>query len=461
MVFNSLSGRFLGLAIVFVVIAEVLIFVPSVARFRVDYLQNRLELAQLGALALLATPDESVSPELERELLETAGVLNVVLRRDDVRELVLSSPMPDQLRGDFDLSSASAARLMRDAMAVFTHTEDRVIRVVGRAAQGARSMVEITLVEAPLRDAMFAYGLRILYLSLIISMAVAALLFGAVRWLIVQPIDRVVASMSSYRDDPEDAGRIIELRGGARELAEAETALRDLQLRLTGALKQKDRLAALGGAVAKVSHDLRNLLTTAQLLADRLETSADPAVRRNAPKLVRSLARAVSLCERTLTYGKAEEPPPEMSLLALAPLVDEVIEAERLAAGGVEIAAEVADDLKARADPEQLFRVLANLVRNAAQAIEGSRRPGRITISGRETSHGVEILIVDTGPGLPAKAQENLFRPFRGGARTGGTGLGLVIAAELIRGHGGSLTLERTGPEGTTFRIALMPARAG
>lgn len=456
MFFNTLSGRFLGLTILFVMIAEVLIFVPSVARFREDYLQNRLELAQLAALALLATPDEEVAPDLESELLETAGVLNVVLRRDQIRELVLSSPVPEQISESFDLRDAMAFAMMRDALRVLITRQDRIINVIGRTA-GAQSTIEVTLYEAPLRAAMRDYGLRILYLSLGISVSTAALLFVAVQGLIVRPISRVVAHMTAYRDNPEDASRVIVPRDGARELWRAETALRDLQVQLTGALRQKDRLAALGGAVAKISHDLRNLLTTAQLLVDRIDASSDPAVKRTAPKLVNSLARAIALCERTLTYGKAEEPPPDLAVFALAPLVAEIVENERqaLAEDRLELCAEVPPGMRVRADPDQLFRVLSNLVRNAVQAIEAARRPAAISISAREAAGLSEIRVADTGPGLPQKAQQNLFQPFRGGVRQGGSGLGLVIAAELIRGHGGALTLDATGPDGTTFRLTL------
>jgi hypothetical protein len=95
MFLNSLSGRFLILTIVFVMIAEVFIFVPSVARFRENYLLQRLERAQIASLALLA--DEMIDADLERELLENAGVYNVVLRRDEVRQLVLSSPIPQPI----------------------------------------------------------------------------------------------------------------------------------------------------------------------------------------------------------------------------------------------------------------------------------------------------------------------------------------------------------------------------
>ena len=223
---------------------------------------------------------------------------------------------------------------MSNALRVYAARGDRIIRVIGRPSQSARSEIEVTLHEWPLRNAMIAYGLRILYLSLAISVATGALLFFAVQRFIVRPISRVVEHMTAYQDDPEDASRIIEPQGGARELVQAETALHDLQVRLTGALRQKERLAALGGAVAKISHDLRNLLTTAQILADRIDASTDPGVKRTAPKLLSSLSRAISLCERTLTFGRAEEPPPEPAVFPLAPLVEEVLAGERLATPG-------------------------------------------------------------------------------------------------------------------------------
>jgi signal transduction histidine kinase len=462
MFFNTLSGRFLGLLAVFVVIAEVLFFVPSIARFRADYLQNRLELAQLAALALLATPEEGVAPDLEKELLNTADVLNVVLRRDQVRMLVLSGQDVPEIDDDFDLRTTGPLRMMRDALKVFLTTHDRVIRVVGRTKQGMRSDIEITLHEWPLRQAMIEQGLRILYASLAISLATAALLFLAVQGLIVRPIKRVVGHMAAYRDDPEDASRIIEPESGARELREAETTLHDLQVRLTAALRQRARLAGLGGAVAKISHDLRNLLTTAQLLADRIERSSDPAVKRAAPKLIGSLSRAIALCERTLAFGRAEEPPPEPADVRLAPLIDEVLASERLTASdtGPTFATDIPDGLMVRADPDQLYRVLTNLVRNAVQALAAAGRPGRVTVSARNTGTTTEISVADTGPGLPQKARDNLFQPFRGGVREGGAGLGLVIAAELVRGHGGTLALAETGPAGTVFRIVLPAPRA-
>jgi signal transduction histidine kinase len=345
---------------------------------------------------------------------------------------------------------------MRDALQALFRDHDRIIRVIGQTRQGARSEIEVTLHEGPLQQALVAHGRRILYISGVISLATAALLFLAVQWLIVRPIGRVVEHMTAYRDDPMDASRTIAPQSGARELREAETALHDLEVQLTAALRQKERLAGLGAAVAKISHDLRNILTTAQLLADRIEASSDPAVRRTAPKLVGSLARAISLCERTLTFGKAEELPPEPVVVALAPLVAEVLENERAAAADcVSFAAEVPMGLTVRADADQLFRVLSNLVRNATQAIEAGAQPGTVTVTASEITGHSEIRVRDTGPGLPQRARDNLFQPFRGSVRQGGSGLGLVIAADLVRGHGGTLVLEETGSRGSTFRISL------
>lgn len=461
MFLNTLSGRFLLLTMVFVMLAEVMIFVPSVARFRQDYILSRLERAQIASLSLLAA-GEMIDEAVERELLANAEVFNVVLRRDEIRQLVLSSPIPGPIEETYDLRHASAWELIRDAVHCIFDPRDRVIRVIGDPVKQAGLLIEATMSTGPLRQAMVDYGIRILGLSAAISVLTAALLFFAVRSLLVMPIKRVVESMCAYAEAPEDARRVIEPRSAVFELREAEQALQMMQKQLTQSLRQKERLAQLGGAVAKVSHDLRNMLSTAQLFADRMEESADPMVKRAAPKLVGSISRAVGLCETTLAFGKAEEPPPTLSRFSLAALVREVAEAESLAANGalVEIVTDVAVDVSVRADREQLYRVLTNLVRNARQAIEATGKPGTIEIAIGEGADGWWVSVGDTGPGLPERAREHLFQPFQGGARKGGTGLGLTIAAELVRGHGGRLDLVRSDGTGTLFRLTVPRAKA-
>lgn len=452
---HSLSGRFLLLTVIFVMLAEILIFVPSVARFREDYLLLRLERAQIASLALLA--GDTISSELEAELLRNAEVFNVVLRRDDARQLVLASPMPQTVERTYDLRDPPATVSIRDALLQLWDPTPQVIRVIGNPTREAGQLIEVTMQSTPLRNAMMEFGVRILVLSAVISIFTATLLFLAVQRLLVMPIARVARAMTHYAEAPQDGRRIIAPTSGITELRQAEDALQSLQTQLTGALKQKERLAQLGGAVAKVSHDLRNMLTSAQLFVDRIEMSEDPAVKRLAPKLVNSITRAVHLCESTLAFGKAEEPAPRLRDVLLLDVVSDVLDSERLALGEADISLseDVPATLTVRADSEQLYRVIFNLVRNARQAIAQTGDAGEISVAARDTGAAWVIRVSDTGPGLPPKAREYLFQPFQGGARKGGSGLGLVIAQDLIRSHGGSLDLESTGPEGTIFVITL------
>ena len=452
--FASLSGRFLILTIIFVMLAEVLIFVPSIARFRADYLTARLERAQIAALAREA--GDMMSMALETELLKTAEVFNVVLRRNELRQLALSGPLPGPVVQTFDLRNASAFALIRDAFARLMRPEQEVIRVIGDPVQGAGVLIEITLPAADLHMAMVEYGKRILWLSAAISIITGMLLFFAVRRVIVVPIRIFVQLMQNYTRAPEDMRNIISVKPRVTEFREVMDSLYSLQTRLTSALKQKEHLAQLGAAVAKISHDLRNILTSAQLFTDRIEMSEDPTVRRLAPKLVNSITRAVSLCETTLRYGRAEEAAPTLGDIRLDELVAEVLESERLAATDTPIVfrSDVATGFTIHADAEQMYRVLTNLVRNARQALQGANSPApTVTVSAGEAAKHWTIQVTDTGPGLPPKAQENLFTAFQGAARKGGVGLGLAISAELMRGHGGKLRLDRSDAGGTQFTI--------
>ncbi len=247
------------------------------------------------------------------------------------------------------------------------------------------------------------------------------------------------------------------------EIGTAERELADMQRDLGTLLQQKTRLAALGLAVSKINHDLRNLLTSAQLFSDRLLVSQDQQVQRFAPKLMRALERAISFCESTLSYGRAQEPPPDRRPIALEPLVNEVRESLELAPDTpIRWIGAVERGLTVDADPDQLFRIVLNLARNAVQALESraARDPGRdqIRITGRREGAVVEIEVSDTGPGIPETTRVHLFEPFKSSTRAGGSGLGLVIAAELVRAHDGDIRLVE-GTIGATFRVTI-PDRA-
>ena len=451
--FKTLSGRFLILTIVFVMFAEVLIFVPSIARFRVDYLNTHIERAQIASLALLT--DDMLAPELESELLQNAGVYNVVLVRNKTRQLALASTLPSPVADTYDLREPGIGTLIIDALYEVTRTDDRIIRAIGLPRLDGGDLIEITLDAGPLQHAMRDYGLRILWLSAIISIFTAVLLNLVVRWIIVRPIAYLGRSMREYEKAPQDARRIIKPRASVTELREAEVALASLQSELSASLRQRQRLAQLGEAVAKVSHDLRNILSTVQLLSDRLEESNDPAVKRLAPKLVRSVSRAVALSENTLAFGRADEATPQLQRFFVRELIDDLVTQESLAPdSAIKVQFLVTCNVsEMRADPEQLYRVLQNLIRNARQAFLASN--GKIELVADENDTNWTITIRDNGPGLPPKALEHLFHPFSGGTKREGSGLGLAIAHELIAGHGGKLELRDNSEQGACFQITL------
>ncbi len=451
---RGLSARLLVLTIFFVMLSEVLIYVPSIARFRHVYLQERLAAAELASLSLQASADYMVTRELRDELLSSSDLLGIVVKQPESRTLMLGLDMPKEIDAVFDLRGAGAATLIMDAFATL-RAPPRVIRVIGPLPQGGDGFIEVVMDEAALRVDMIAYSTNILQLSIVISLLTAALVYFSLHVLMVRPMGRITASMVRFRKDPESSASSITPSGRSDEIGAAEAELMQMQADLRAAFKQKDRLAALGTAVSKINHDLRNILATAQLVSDRLADSADPEVRRLAPRLLTALDRAIEICGQTLSFGKAEDPTPERSRFALVDLVDSVGLFLNLPEdGSIVWRNSVAKDHSVDADWDQIFRVLLNLGRNAANAMRG-REDGRIEVTATHTAEGVVIEVTDDGPGLPEKAQTHLFEPFAGSARQGGTGLGLVIARELVRAHDGELQLLRTGPDGTVFRMVL------
>lgn len=455
---RSLSARLLVLTVAFVMLGEVLIYVPSIARYRLVYLQERLAAAHQASLVVEAAPGGAVTPELERELLLHARAQSIALMRPDAAYLVLGHT-PQSIEAGFDLSGATPVTLIRDAFVTLAHPEGRVIRVMGPARVDPRVRVDITMDEAPMRAEMLDYSRRILLLSIVLSLMTAALVYLSLHWLMVRSMRRMTESMVAFREAPEDASSGITVTGRSDEIGVAQRELARMQRGLRAALRQRRHLAALGAGVSRINHDLRNILSTAALVSDSLAHSDDPEVKRQTPTLMAAINRAIALCEATLSFARPEESEPARTRFTLAPLVDEVGKALALPAeGGLIFRHEVDPALEVDADRDQIFRVLLNLARNAVEASEGS---GEVRIAARRSAGAVEVEVADAGPGLAQVAREHLFEPFTGSARPGGVGLGLAIARELARGHGGDLTLVKSDASGTTFRLSLPEGEAG
>ncbi|MEJ2228420.1 MAG: HAMP domain-containing sensor histidine kinase [Alphaproteobacteria bacterium] len=454
----GLSFKLLLLTIVFVMLAEVLIFVPSVASFRANWLMERLAAAQIASLAVRAAPNNTVPNRLRKQLLQKAMVHGVAVRREGVRILVLKANVPGMVAAHYNMENASMLKLIGDVWDTFFAPTDRLIRVVGKPDL-SDDAVEIVMTERPLKLALCRYSVRILGLSFLISLISATLVYLALNYMFVRPVRRLTRNIVGFREDPEDTRRILTPTSRRDEIGVAQTELSAMQNELVGMLRQKSRLAALGLAVSKISHDLRNMLSTAQLMSDGLTASHDPIVQRWTPKLISSLDRAITLCMETLRYGRAEEAAPERQLFPLRPLLDEVGESlglpgHRRIRWSIDTGDEL--DLELNADRNQMYRVLTNLVRNAVQILETPPdilRP-EIRVTARRQNSGIVISIADNGPGVPQKAQAHLFQAFQGSARVGGTGLGLAISAELIQAHGGRIWLDPDAIS-ATFHIFL------
>lgn len=335
------------------------------------------------------------------------------------------------------------------------------MRVLGESPGDPNTMIEVVMEERPMIEAMYAYSVRILSLSIVISLLTASLVFLSLHLLLVRPMRGITESMMAYRSNPEDESRTVVPSGRTDEVGVAERELSRMQMELRAALRQKTRLATLGAAVAKINHDLRNSLATAVLVSDRLADIDDPEVKRVAPRLYTAIDRAVRLCSQTLNFVSETDPPLSVEKAMLRDVVDRAgssvcfmdendMETPVSPFDGIRIENDVADDAAVTADLDQLIRVFNNLFDNAAKAGADA-----VKISAETTDDAICVDISDNGPGLAEKAKKSLFQPFAGSARAGGTGLGLVIARDIVKAHGGEIELRSSGDSGTTFRIVL------
>ena len=455
---RGLSAQLLLLTVVFVLVAEALIFLPSVGGERRAYLDARIMDADLATLSLEETPNNMVSDELAARLLDIAGVRAIVYRGGQTRRLVLSEDTPVPPDFTYDLRDITWLDEIGDAFGTMFQSRNRVIRLIGPSRQSAGALIEVLMDEAPMAADLRSYSARFLRVSALISILTAGLVFLTLQWRLVGPMARITRSMVAFRNNPEDAGTVVVPGSRTDEIGVAERELAAMQTDLRASLRQNQRLAELGTAVSKINHDLRNILATAMLVSDSIASIDDPEVRRLTPPLVKAIDRAVGLCNDTLRYGRADEAPPKLEDFDLHELVEDVM---MFARSGPEccisMSNRVSSPFPVHADRDQLFRLLLNLARNAVQAMAGDdgQGVGLLTFVAKRLGARVTIDVEDTGPGLPDKVRKNLFRPFTTGNRPGGVGLGLAIARDIARGHGGDIELVAGPASGTRFRIGL------
>lgn len=461
---RSLAGRLLALTMAFVLIAEVLIFIPSLAGFYLTWLRDRVDTAQIAALAVEASP-LGLHDSLEHELLANAEVERVILVRDETRRLELvrrSEPLPN-VTHDIDLRTMTMGAAIGGAIEALLANDDLIFRVTATPRLGSGERIQILFADAPLKRDLRRYARDVIIVSLALSLLTASFVYAALVIAVVRPIRGLTLRIERFRANPQAIAPPDTLSGRVDEIGRAQTALAAMEAQVRASLRQRERLAALGGAVARIAHDLRAGLATAQLLTERLAASADPSVRQIAPRLEKAIERSGALAQAALRYGKADETPPALEPVNVAAALREA--AEDALAPFPALMWRPPDDtgVQALADPEQIHRVFANLLRNAAQALAAQpdrTTPGSIAATVSAIGPFVLVRIVDDGPGVPEKVRTTLFEPFSSTKRNEGTGLGLAIAREIARAQGGDVALVQTGADGTAFEVRLKAAPA-
>ncbi|QXX76162.1 HAMP domain-containing sensor histidine kinase [Methylovirgula sp. HY1] len=456
----GLATRVLILVVAFVMATEITVYVPIVANYRDNWLRRRLSGAYTATLVLEAAPRAMVPASVSRQLLENVGVRIIVLKTHGTRQILAAAALPHEVDEFYDMRHSSLLQALASTYRTYTAKANRVVTILGNAPTPGDA-IEVTMDEAPLTAALHHFAWRVLLVSLAISMIVACLAVISIHLMILRPVRRLTTNLIEFGDDPENAARVIVPSGHRHEIGCAEEALATMQDTLVRELNQKKHLAALGLAVAKINHDMRNMLGSAQLLSDRLANVTDPLAQRIAPKLVATLDRAIRFCQATLTYGRAADEVPKPQRMELRAVVTEAAESAALCGSErIEFANKVAPGFEIWADPEQMFRVLTNLIRNGHEAlVRAGPSPGqsaRVTATAHHEGGRAVIEIADTGPGVPPMVRAQLFTPFSNSSRPGGSGLGLAIAADLVRAHSGSITLVNDADStGAIFRVTL------
>ncbi len=456
---RGLSVKLLLMTLLFVMIAEVLIFLPSVANYRDVWLRTHLESAEAASIVYLDSDRISLSEEGGANLLASIQAQTIAIReRGAPSRLMATMGMPGEIYEHINLDTSSAFSSIFSALGMLFADENRIYRVFG-TMRSSTAKIELIQEVKYIQAALWIYARNVMFLSLLISLFTGALVYLALYRLIVLPIIRLSSNMNQFSKEPENSSLIFQPGRRRDEIGLAEKRLSALQGDLQKTLRQKKHLADLGLAVSKINHDLRNILASAQLFSDRLSTSPDPLVQRFVPKLIRTIDRAVEYTKSVIDYGRALEAPPKRRALWLRSLVDDVQDSLDLDNHPrIDWMNDVDESIQADADPEQLFRVLLNLSRNSVQAmgdIDDTERELLLTIVAERRNHNVHIWVRDTGPGISEHARDKLFQAFEGSTKAGGTGLGMTIASELVRAHGGTIDIETSSHEGTSFQIVI------
>ncbi|MGB5062494.1 MAG: HAMP domain-containing sensor histidine kinase [Candidatus Competibacter sp.] len=440
---SRLSRRVFLLIAALVTTCGVLVHLPSLIAFRTDYLEHRLIDAYMATIALRT--GGTLTTAQQAMLLEQAHLIGIALQSDSV-ELRLGAPAP--VGRDILLDrEPPVQRLFRTLRALFDNGHG-LLRVSGAPPGEQGVWIAVTLDAVALQRAVRRQAIEALLLSVVISLFTASLVQLGLMRLLLRPIERLTAQLATFHTDPYNTSPLQQTTR-ADEIGELQRSLAAMEVEVQTALKREARLAALGGAVARIHHDLKSILATVSFASARLVNTADPRSRQLTELLAQSVRRAANLCASTLDLARGETPVAQRERIDLTTLCAQVA-AAAARPPEFQVIEDIPDGATVGGDSERLARVLGNLLANSREA-----GAGQSSLIARPAATGWTIEIMDDGPGLPEAARVRLFEPFVGSVKTGGNGLGLATSRDIARAHGGELELIESGPDGTRFRLTL------
>ncbi len=262
---------------------------------------------------------------------------------------------------------------------------------------------------------------------------------------ITHPLEKLVVSAKELGQGNYDVVVPSGAHGEVAQLASAFDQMRHSLRQTQAALLKNERLATIGQMASSIIHDLRNPLATISTAAEVMKNDGLSTVRRQTmiETQLRASTRMNSMLSELLDFsrGSYRLNPQRLSLAAVIQRSLQELGAQ-FSQLGVELQADVPEDIMLDADDEKLGRVLENLLINSFQAFQqAEQRSGTVQILATSEPTGVRIDLKDDGPGIPYSIRERLFEPFISSGKIGGTGLGLAIARGIVEAHGGKIRL--------------------
>ena len=462
---RRLSGKLLIMAIGFVLLAELVIFIPSAATFRQDWLNVRAQQAGLLAQALTGVPDYEASEILTKQFMRDTDVIMMSARRAGSTEFVLGRPPESSVLELIDLREKRRLPLFRDSFRTFFGSSEGSLRVLAASPVQGQDALELIIPKEKLKFAMWDFAKRITALSFAIAIITGLLIYLTMLFMIIRPIENLADGLAAFREDPEKRRSNVLPSSRKDEIGQLQRQFFDMKQGVRASFKQRERLATLGMAVAKINHDLRNVLASASLVSDRLATDPDERISKMGNRLTRAIDRGIKLTSEVLNFSLSGQDEPELEVVRISLMVGEAA-GDTLGSFGTGVRRinfnnKIPSEMIVTADKDNTYRIFHNLFRNAAQAMAkmpDDNAERLLTVEAIPSGEHMSILVQDTGPGLPAKAKDNLFKAFASASGRGSTGLGLTISQDLAREQGGDILLESTSESGTVFRVCLQKA---